>query len=225
MGWYQASDGQWYESADPPQPGWWLASDGRWYAPVQAPKKKPSLGEVVLALSVAGTVMIAALLVIGLVIGPQDKKVNVSASESEPSTPKTVLTTTSTTTAPTTTASASTTTSAPATTAPPATTSPPESAPVTPAVECQSRPPANGEILARSITTDEPPWVDPLGGGWVWSFSEEECITSIEMILGANPSLPGFCTQVALVADNPGYDPDQRPAPPLRNVIAVAGDC
>jgi membrane protease YdiL (CAAX protease family) len=32
-GWYQAADGGWYETDQPPAPGWWLASDLRWYPP------------------------------------------------------------------------------------------------------------------------------------------------------------------------------------------------
>lgn len=32
-GWYQASDGRWYQTASPPAPGYWLASDLRWYPP------------------------------------------------------------------------------------------------------------------------------------------------------------------------------------------------
>jgi membrane protease YdiL (CAAX protease family) len=35
-GWYQASDGQRYQTAIPPAPGFWLASDLRWYPPSAA---------------------------------------------------------------------------------------------------------------------------------------------------------------------------------------------
>lgn len=33
-GWYLASDGRWYPSAQPPGAGYWLASDGLWYPPM-----------------------------------------------------------------------------------------------------------------------------------------------------------------------------------------------
>lgn len=32
-GWYEAADGQWYQTDAAPAPGWWLASDLRWYPP------------------------------------------------------------------------------------------------------------------------------------------------------------------------------------------------
>jgi len=59
----------------------------------------------------------------------------------------------------------------------------------------------------------------------VWDFGEERCITSTEFAVNSNPPLSGFCTQVAPVSVNPGYDPDVRPAPPLRGNTAAKGDC
>ena len=100
--------------------------------------------------------------------------------------------------------------------------SPPETDPV---VLCNSRPPATEEIYVRYNTTDEPPTAIRLGGSWTWDFGEKECITSTEMALRSNPPLPGFCTQVALVSDNPRFDPDVRPAPQLRRVLGTKGDC
>ncbi len=81
-----------------------------------------------------------------------------------------------------------------------------------PAVECQNRP-SGDEIFVRYLTTDEPPTAIRLGGGWVWDFGENECISTVEMALRSNPPLPGFCTQVALVSSEPRYDPNARPAP------------
>lgn len=37
LGWWQASDGRWFQSSEPPAPGWWLASDSRWYPPQPGP--------------------------------------------------------------------------------------------------------------------------------------------------------------------------------------------
>lgn len=64
-----------------------------------------------------------------------------------------------------------------------------------------------------------------LGAGWVWDFGNKRCITNVEFALGSNPPLAGFCTQVAYVRDNPGWNPDQAPSPRLRKIIAEAGDC
>ncbi len=102
---------------------------------------------------------------------------------------------------------------------------PPPPAETDPVVLCNSRPPATGEIYVRYITTDEPPTAIRLGGNWTWDFGEKECITSTEMALRSNPPLSGYCTQVALVSDNPRFDPDVRPAPQLRRVVGARGDC
>jgi hypothetical protein len=39
------------------------------------------------------------------------------------------------------------------------------------------------------------------------------------------PTGPGNCSKIAWASDNPGYDFDVRPAPPLKNVIDQVGDC
>jgi hypothetical protein len=64
-----------------------------------------------------------------------------------------------------------------------------------------------------------------LGGGWVWNFGDKKCITTVEFALLGNPSLQGFCTQVAYASSNPGYNPGAVPAPPLSSVIGTRGDC
>jgi hypothetical protein len=43
------------------------------------------------------------------------------------------------------------------------------------------------------------------------------------MMIACAPSVPGACTWVGYVADNPGYDVNGTPATPLRNVVASAG--
>ena len=48
-----------------------------------------------------------------------------------------------------------------------------------------------------------------LGGGWVFDERNKECITSIEYVLRTATMAKGYCTQVARVADNEGWDPDQ----------------
>jgi hypothetical protein len=88
-----------------------------------------------------------------------------------------------------------------------------------------SQPAATEELYVRATDPDLPAYAMRLGGNWVWNFGDERCMTSVEAALAANPAGEGFCTQVGLVADNPGYDPDAIPAPPLREVLAQAGDC
>ena len=96
---------------------------------------------------------------------------------------------------------------------------------VPPAGACGMRPPATGEILVRMVTTDDPTTVMRLGGGWVWDWGNKRCITSLRFAIQGNPTLPGHCTQVALVSTNPGYDEDAVPAPRLKKVIAATGSC
>ena len=36
---------------------------------------------------------------------------------------------------------------------------------------------------------------------------------------------PGYCSKIAWASENPGYDIDVRPAPPLKKVIDEVGDC
>lgn len=99
------------------------------------------------------------------------------------------------------------------------------SKPISPAAACGMRPPATGEILVRSVTTDDPPTVLRLGGGWVWNWGDKKCITSVQFAIDANPTMAGFCAQVALVSANLGYDEDAVPAPRLKKVIASTGSC
>lgn len=111
-----------------------------------------------------------------------------------------------------------------ATTQPPPSASPSQALP--PAAACVRREGNPGEIYVwNSYGTDQPPDALRLGAGYVWDFGEEECITSEEFALRGNPSLPGYCTEVAKVAANPYYRLNQRPAPRLRNVTGTAGDC
>lgn len=96
---------------------------------------------------------------------------------------------------------------------------------ISPAAACGMRPPATGEILVRSVTTDDPPTVLRLGGGWVWNWGDKKCITSVQFAIDANPTMAGFCAQVALASTNVGYDEDAVPAPLLKKIIASTGSC
>lgn len=41
--------------------------------------------------------------------------------------------------------------------------------------------------------------------------------------VAASPSGPGYCTQIAWAAANPGYNPEATPARPLKGVLKSAG--
>ena len=109
-------------------------------------------------------------------------------------------------------------------TEPEPTASPSEKIP--PAAACVRRKGNPGEIYVwNSYGTDQPPDAMRLGAGFVWDFGEEECITSTEFALRANPGIQGYCSEVGKVRANPGYRVNQRPADRLANVSGVAGDC
>jgi hypothetical protein len=62
-----------------------------------------------------------------------------------------------------------------------------------------------------------------LGGEWTWDHVTNKCLTSVQSSIATAPTIPGSCTQVGYVDDNPGYDPNATPAKPLKNVVAQAG--
>jgi hypothetical protein len=94
------------------------------------------------------------------------------------------------------------------------------------AAACESRTTNAGELYTyETFGSDDEPVANRFGGGWIWSFGSHECITTVDFLLRINAPSPGYCTQVGRVADNPGYDVDQRPPSRLNNVIGQAGDC
>lgn len=97
---------------------------------------------------------------------------------------------------------------------------------IDPAVACARREGNPGEIYVwNSYGSDQPPDAMRLGAGYVWDFGERTCITSTEFALTTNPGLPGFCTKVAKVSDNPGYRVDDVPAHRLKRIIGQSGQC
>jgi hypothetical protein len=111
---------------------------------------------------------------------------------------------------------------------------PPSTAATTPAAQasaaadravsrCYARKAASGDIYVRMQTAGTATVAQQLGGGWVWNGSTHKCLTSAEMMMASAPLVPGACTWVGYVADNPGYDVNGTPAPPLENVVASAG--
>jgi len=59
-------------------------------------------------------------------------------------------------------------------------------------------------------------------GGW----SPETCKSSVDQIMAGSPTGDGYCTEIAMASDNPGYNADATPAKPLKHVIeAIGGSC
>jgi hypothetical protein len=88
---------------------------------------------------------------------------------------------------------------------------------------CEAKRPASGDIYVRMQTAGTATVAQQLGGEWVWNVSTGKCLTSVQMMIATAPSVPGACTWVGYVTDNPGYDVNATPAPPLRNVAVAAG--
>lgn len=53
------------------------------------------------------------------------------------------------------------------------------------------------------------------------------CRPMLDVLRGPalGPSAPGYCSKVAWLSDNPGYNTLISPAAPLKNVIEEVGDC
>jgi hypothetical protein len=104
----------------------------------------------------------------------------------------------------------------------PPTTAPADSAsqPVSPAETCATPLPDKGDVIVREIFPNVPVDALDLGGT-----DPEHCVWTMDSLKTSQPSGPGYCSQVAWASDNPGYDADTVPAPPLKNVQETIGDC
>jgi hypothetical protein len=88
---------------------------------------------------------------------------------------------------------------------------------------CGERPPASRDIYVRIIKPGTSPKARKLAGRWRWDHATGKCLTAIHFMTATAPRSDGHCTQVGYVTDNPGYDPNATPAPPLRRTAAQAG--
>jgi hypothetical protein len=88
---------------------------------------------------------------------------------------------------------------------------------------CYSRAPASSDIYVRMLSPGIQWTAQELGGGWAWNATLGKCLTSVQMIIATAPMVPGSCTQVGYVADNPDYDPNANVAAPLKQVDTQAG--
>jgi hypothetical protein len=93
------------------------------------------------------------------------------------------------------------------------------------ATACFARPRTQGDIIVREKDPTLPYYASQLGGGFAFNHRSNQCQNSVEFNLDAVPDQPGSCAQIASASDNPGYNPDDRPAPPLKKVFASKGSC
>ncbi len=89
--------------------------------------------------------------------------------------------------------------------------------------KCEARGFASGDILVRMAAPGQAPITQELGGEWTWNSTTKTCDTSVQWMIFTAPTTPGNCTQVGYVADNPGYNQNATPAPPLNKIIASKG--
>lgn len=92
-----------------------------------------------------------------------------------------------------------------------------------PAIACDARLDASGDIYVWMLTPGVPALAQELGGEWRWNYATRTCQTSVQLMISAAPQTPGNCTHAGYVADNPGYDPNATPAKPLKIIAAEKG--
>ena len=81
--------------------------------------------------------------------------------------------------------------------------------------------PNDVEYIERDTVPRLPPSAIRLGSVYVTL-----CKTTVDALPLISPLGEGYCTQLALASDNPGYDENATPAAPLRKVVAqVGGSC
>lgn len=88
---------------------------------------------------------------------------------------------------------------------------------------CGQRPSTSGDIYVRTIAPGVLPQAQELASKWGWDSTTSKCLTSVQYVIANAPQTSGACTQVAYVADNPGYHMHAASAPKLKHVIAETG--
>lgn len=77
---------------------------------------------------------------------------------------------------------------------------------------------SSGDIIERRVTPLGPATAEQLG-----SVDLVNCVATMSELAKETSTDPGYCTTAAWAADNPGYNPDAVPAPPLKKIQAQAG--
>lgn len=72
------------------------------------------------------------------------------------------------------------------------------------------------------IERDDDPGAPALAGE-IGNVDLANCTPSLSDFVAEAGQSPGECTTIALASDNPGYDVNATPAPPLKDVIMSAG--
>lgn len=75
-----------------------------------------------------------------------------------------------------------------------------------------------GDIIERVVVPGQPATVQQLG-----SINLQDCTLAFNDLAAETNDDPGYCTTAAWLSDNPGYDVNAVPAPPLKKVQAQAG--
>lgn len=156
------------------------------------------------------------LFVIGLLV-PKPSPVAAPVTTAAKSTPTTTASPITTPSVTTSTATAQTTQRPSSTTQAPTT-----QAPVAPAVPTAAPATCNlqhtGDLVVRTVVPRVQPEAQLLG-----DIDLAHCESTLDFLSKVQPTGPGYCTTVGRQADNPRYNVDEVPAPPIPNVIAQYG--
>ncbi len=91
--------------------------------------------------------------------------------------------------------------------------------------QCAARRPPYGDVIFVWMNSIGGPIATKLPGGWVYNETTGTCQTTVAYRLNTTPTGPGNCVQVALVTDNPEYDVDAEPLPPVNKIRDSYGNC
>lgn len=89
-----------------------------------------------------------------------------------------------------------------------------------PAETCATPLPDRGDVIEWQREPGVPDSANELGGT-----DPEHCNWTFDTLKTSSPTGSGYCTEAAWASDNPGYDPNATPAPRLKKVQVVIGDC
>jgi len=94
------------------------------------------------------------------------------------------------------------------------------SQPPAPAETCATPLPDRGDIIEWQREPGLPDSAIELGGT-----DPEHCVLTFDTLKTSSPTGAGYCTEAAWASDNAGCDPNATPAPRLKKVQVVIGDC